>query len=246
MNPDWQSRTELLLGEKALDMLRHSHVLVAGLGGVGAYVTEMLCRAGIGKLTIADGDKIQPSNRNRQLLALSSNTGEYKVTIMAHRLRDINPDAVIITVSEFLHDEKVDELLKEKYDYVVDAIDTLSPKVFLIRKTLEKGYPIISSMGSGGKIDPLKVTVCDIAESHTCRLAYSIRKQLHKLGIKEGVKVVFSPEHVSKSSVQLVEGERNKKSTVGTISYMPPVFGCIIASVVIRDLIDLNNDLVAK
>ena len=238
MIPEWQSRTELLLGKEALKILKSSHVLIVGLGGVGAYSAEMLCRAGVGKLTIADGDKVQPSNRNRQLIALHSNTGKDKTVLMAERLREINPDVDVTSINEFLHFDNLDNLLAEKFDYVVDAIDTLSPKVFLIQKTLLKGYPLVSSMGSGGKVDPLQARISDISASHTCKLAYGIRKQLHRLGIRQGFKVVFSPEVVSKDTIQLTEGERNKKSTVGTISYMPPIFGCLLASVVIRDLVD--------
>ena len=237
MIPEWQSRTKLLLGSEALKVLKSSHVLVAGLGGVGAYAAEMLCRAGIGKLTIADGDKVQASNRNRQLIALHSTTGKEKAELMKERLLDINPELQVIAINEFLQVENTERILEETYDYVVDAIDTLSPKVNLIHKTLLKGYPVISSMGSGGKLDPLLVQVCDISGSHTCKLAYNIRKQLHRLGVRKGFKVVFSPEVVSKDSVQLISGERNKRSTVGTVSYMPPVFGCLMASVVIRDLI---------
>jgi tRNA threonylcarbamoyladenosine dehydratase len=237
MIPEWQSRTKLLIGLKSMKVLSASHVLVVGLGGVGAYAAEMLCRAGIGKLTIADGDKVQASNRNRQLIALQSTTGKDKTSLMVERLMEINPELKISAINEFLHDEKMDLLLCNKYDYVVDAIDTLSPKVILIHKSLMNGYPVVSSMGSGGKLDPLQVQVSDISESHTCKLAYKVRKQLHRLGVREGFKVVYSPEVVSKDSVQIIEGERHKKSTVGTISYMPAIFGCVMASVVIRDLI---------
>lgn len=235
--PDWQSRTELLLGKEALMKLRNSHVMVIGLGGVGAYAAEMLGRAGIGKLTIADGDKVQRSNINRQLIAMESTLGDEKAEVMANRLREINPEIELTVINNFLRDKLMFDVLETPCDYVVDAIDTLSPKVFLIAKTLAKGYPIVSSMGSGGKLDPSLIKVCDISESYNCRLAYSLRKQLHKLGIREGFKVVFSPESVSKDSVKIVEAEQNKKSTVGTISYMPPIFGCFMASVVIRDLL---------
>ncbi len=235
--PDWQSRTELLLGKDSLLRLKNAHVLVLGLGGVGAYTAEMLCRAGVGKLTIADGDKVQPSNFNRQLIAIESTLGEEKAEVMARRLREINPEIELRVSNEFIREEKMDAILETPYDYVVDAIDTLSPKVFLIVKSLRKGYPIVSSMGAGGKLDPSQVTVTDISKSYNCRLAYSLRKQLHRLGIHEGFKVVFSPETVSKDSVKLVENEENKRSTVGTISYMPPLFGCVMASVVIRDLV---------
>jgi tRNA A37 threonylcarbamoyladenosine dehydratase len=236
--PDWQSRTELLLGKESLLNLKNAHVLVLGLGGVGAYTAEMLCRAGVGKLTIADGDKVQHSNFNRQLIAMESTLGVEKAEVMARRLREINPEIELIVSNEFIREDKMDAILETQYDYVVDAIDTLSPKVFLIVKSLRKGYPIVSSMGAGGKLDPLQVTVTDISKSFNCRLAYSLRKQLHKLGVREGFKVVFSPETVSKDSVKIVENEPNKRSTVGTISYMPPLFGCVMASVVIRDLVE--------
>ena len=237
MPPNWQSRTELLLGTEALQKLSLAHVLVTGLGGVGAYAAEMLCRAGIGSLTIADKDTIQASNRNRQLLALKSNEGKDKVQVLGERLLDINPDLRLTIINDLLRDHKIEKVLQTRFDFVMDAIDTLAPKVTLISMSLAKGYPLVSSMGSGGKLDPMQVRVSDISESYNCRLAYYIRKQLHKQGIRNGFKVVFSPEEVSKSSVKLITDERFKKSTVGTISYMPPVFGCIMASVVIREII---------
>jgi tRNA A37 threonylcarbamoyladenosine dehydratase len=235
--PAWQERTALLLGSEALIKLASAHVLVVGLGGVGAYAAEMLCRAGVGSLTIVDGDKVQASNRNRQLIAVQSTEGMYKTDLVEARLLDINPEIQITKITEFVRDEKVDKMLETAYDYVIDAIDTLSPKVFLITKTLGKGYPLVSSMGSGGKLDPGLVEIKDISKSYNCKLAYSLRKQLHRLGIRKGFKVVFSSEQVNKSAVQLIENEQNKKSTVGTISYMPPVFGMMLASVVIREII---------
>ncbi len=234
--PEWMSRTELLTGPEAIRILNRAHVLVAGLGGVGGYAAEMLVRAGLGEITIADADTIQPTNRNRQILALKSTEGLLKTQVMENRLQDINPDIRVNKVSEFLKEERIDKLLATPYNYVVDAIDTLSPKVFLILKTLQKNYPLISSMGSGGKMDPLAVEVQDISKSYNCRLAFSIRKQLHRLGVDEGFKVVFSPEKVDKKAMVLVHGQQNKKSNVGTISYMPPLFGIVMASVVIRDL----------
>lgn len=233
---EWQSRTALLGGTKFIQKLSEAHILVVGLGGVGGYAAEMLCRAGVGEMTIADGDRVQPSNRNRQLIALSSTEGMFKTDLFESRLMDINPGMRLHKITEFLREEQMDEVLHMPYDYVVDAIDTLSPKVFLIAKTLEKGYPLVSSMGSGGKFDPTQVRVDDISKSYNCKLAQGIRKQLHRLGIRTGFKVVFSPEIVDKSSVCLIEGEQNKRSAVGTISYMPPVFGMVMSSVVIRDL----------
>lgn len=237
MPPHWQSRTELLIGTEALQKLSKANVFIAGLGGVGAYAAEMLCRAGVGSLTIADKDIIQPSNRNRQLIALKSNEGKDKVQVLGERLLDINPELRLSIINGLLRDYKIKDALETRFDYVMDAIDTLTPKVTLISMSLANGYPLISSMGSGGKLDPMKIRVSDISESFNCRLAYNLRKQLHKLGIREGFKVIFSPEVVSKSSIKLITDERFKKSTVGTISYMPPIFGCIMASVVIRDLL---------
>lgn len=235
---EWLSRTELLLGKERLDKLQQSHVLVAGLGGVGAYAAEQLCRAGIGEMTIVDGDCVELTNKNRQLPAIDSNMGKPKAEIMAARFRDINPDIKLHVVNDYIKDDRMVELLDEaKYDYVVDAIDTLAPKIFLIYHSIRKGLPIVSSMGAGGKLDPAQVQVADISKSYNCTLARMLRKRLHKLDVYKGVKVVFSAEKTDPEAVVLVESE-NKKSNVGTISYMPPVFGCFCASVVIRDIID--------
>ncbi len=235
---NWLERTELLFGKEKLDKLNKSNVLVVGLGGVGAYAAEQLCRAGIGTMTIVDGDVVEESNRNRQLVALKSTTGKPKAEILAERFRDINPDINLTVINDFIRDDKTIELLNSQpFDYVVDAIDTLSPKVFLVYHSLQLGLKVISSMGAGGKIDPLKIEVTDIKKSYNCRLAKMMRKRLSRLGVKKGVKVVFSSEEIDENAVRLEEGQ-NKKSTVGTISYMPPVFGCFIASAVIRDLVN--------
>jgi tRNA threonylcarbamoyladenosine dehydratase len=238
--PDWQARTQLLTGTEVLRKLHAANVFVAGLGGVGAYTAEMLCRTGIGNLCIADSDVVQSSNRNRQLIAMKSTEGKEKVKLMSERLLDINPKLNLKVINTYLDEKSIDEVLKTHFDYVADAIDTLNPKVSLIWKTVERSYPLVSSMGSGGKFDPTQIQIVDISESYNCRLAYSIRKQLHKRNIRAGVKVVFSPEPVSKKAIKLISGENNKKSTVGTISYMPAIFGCFIASVIIRDLIGNN------
>lgn len=235
---EWQQRTKLLIGESKHSKLSGAHVMVAGLGGVGAYAAEMLCRAGVGSLTIVDGDTIHPSNRNRQLLALCSTDGQSKAMLMKTRLTDINPDVRITAIDRYLKDEALSEvILSQKYDYVVDAIDTLSPKIHLIRETLEAGLPLVSSMGSGGKTDPLSVMIDDFDKSYNCRLAAILRKRLHRFGIRTGFKVVFSVQKTDKEAMLEVTDEPNKKSVVGTISYMPPLFGCLCASVVIRDLL---------
>lgn len=233
---DWLSRTELLLGVDGLNKLQASNVLVVGLGGVGAFAAEMICRAGVGKMTIVDGDSVQASNRNRQLLALISTERSSKALIMAERLKDINPALDLTVISEYIRDERMTEILDSGFSYAVDAIDTISPKVFLIYHAVMKKIPIVSSMGSGGKFDPLQISVNDISETTGCTLARNLRKRLHKLGIREGVTAVWSPELIDKNKVIPAVGERNKASIVGTISYMPAAFGIACASVVIRDL----------
>ena len=234
---NWLERTELLFGKEKLNQLKEANVLVVGLGGVGAYAAEQLCRAGVGTMTIVDGDVVEPSNRNRQLPALISTTRKPKVEVLKQRFLDINPELHLIVRNEFVSDEKIVELLtSQPFDYVVDAIDTLSPKVYLVYHSIQLGLKVVSSMGAGGKTDPSKIEISDISKSYSCRLAKAMRKRLMRLGIDKGVKVVFSSETVDKRAIR-PEESKFKKSTVGTISYMPPLFGCFIASVVIRDLI---------
>jgi tRNA A37 threonylcarbamoyladenosine dehydratase len=233
---EWLSRTELCIGREGVDRLRSSNVLVVGLGGVGAYAAEMICRSGVGRMTIVDGDKVNRSNRNRQLPALLSTEGKMKAEVMAGRLMDINPELNLTVISEYIKDERMIEILSYGYDFVVDAIDTLSPKVFLIYHTVKMKYPLVSSMGAGGKFDPTAIRVADISETTDCTLARILRKRLHRLGVRDGFSAVFSPEVVDKSRVEETEGEQNKKSVVGTVSYMPAAFGIACASVVIRNI----------
>lgn len=238
----WIERTDLLLGTERLDKLRNANVLVVGLGGVGAYAAEMLCRAGVGNLTIVDGDVVEETNRNRQLPALVSTQGKPKAEVLEQRFRDINPDVRLLVINDFLRDEKTIELLdSNKFDYVVDCIDTLSPKVFLIYHAVSRGLKVVTSMGAGGKLDPAQVRIADISKSHDCKLARVVRKRLHRLGIRKGITAVFSPEEVPDEAIRL-EQSQNKNSTVGTISYMPAVFGCFVASVVIRDLVASSKE----
>ena len=237
MSNEWQERTRLLLGDEGFEKLNSSHVLVVGLGGVGGYVAEQLTRAGIGELTIVDGDVVSQSNMNRQLLALQSTQGKPKAEVMAARLRDINPDVKLHVVNQFMKDQALIDLISQPYDFVVDAIDTVSPKVFLLYYAVQNNQRIVSCMGAGGKMHPDKIEIADIDKSHHCHLAFYIRKKLHKLGIRTGIKVVFSPEPVSKSAV-IEEESQNKASNVGTISYMPAAFGCFCASVVINGLLE--------
>lgn len=230
-------RTELLLGAEKLDMLRRANVLVVGVGGVGAYAAEMIVRAGVGRMTIADADCVSESNINRQLVALHSTIGRQKCEILAERLRDINPELQLNIVNRFIKDTETDSLLdSDNFDYVVDAIDTLSPKLALIKGALERGIPLVSSMGAGAKVDPTLMEIKDISKTHHCPLAHMLRKRLHKIGIKRGFRAVFSPEPVREGAMILCE-EQNKKSNVGTMSYIPALFGIGCASVVVRDII---------
>ncbi|MBN2665609.1 MAG: tRNA threonylcarbamoyladenosine dehydratase [Bacteroidales bacterium] len=232
----WLSRTEMLIEPEEILRLLSSDVLVVGLGGVGSWAAEMICRAGVGKMTIVDGDTVHVTNRNRQLLALNSTEGKPKAEVMAERLKDINPDLDLTVINEYIRDEKMIEVLDRGFSYVVDAIDTLSPKLFLLYHSVMKKIPVVSSMGSGGKFDPLNISISDISETNSCPLARILRKRLHRLGVREGITAVYSPEPVDKSKVERVAGERNRASVVGTMSYMPAAFGIACASVVIRDL----------
>ncbi len=242
MSNNWLERTHLLLGEQKSQLLQQANVLVVGLGGVGAYAAEMIARAGVGRMTIADADVVSESNINRQLIALHSTVGREKSELMAERLRDINPQIELTVVNRFIKDDETDALLDSaQFDYVVDAIDTLSPKLALIKGALDRNIPLVSSMGAGAKTDPTKLEICDIAKTHHCPLAHMLRKRLHKIGIRTGFQAVFSPEPVREGAMILCN-EQNKKSNTGTISYIPALFGIGCASVVVRGLIgELEN-----
>lgn len=233
----WLERTELLLGKEKLERLQGASVLVVGLGGVGAYAAEMICRSGVARMTIADADCVAESNINRQLVALTSTVGRSKAEILAARLRDINPQIELTVIQRYIRDEATWELLDSAhFDYVVDAIDTLSPKANLIKGCLERNIPVVSSMGAGAKVDPTRMEIKDIGDTHHCPLAHMLRKRLHKMGIRRGFYAVFSPEAIREGAMIECD-ETNKRSNVGTISYLPAVFGCGCASVVIRGLI---------
>ena len=233
---EWQQRTELLLGEDKMLRLRNSHVLVVGLGGVGAYAAEMICRAGVGQMTIVDADTVQPSNINRQLPALHSTLGP-KAEVLAERFKDINPDLKLNVLSEYLKDERIPELLDSaEFDFVIDAIDTVAPKCYLIYNALQRHLPIVSSMGAGAKSDITQIRFADLWETYHCGLSKAVRKRLQKMGMKRKLPVVFSTEQANADAVILVDDEKNKKSTAGTVSYMPAVFGCYLAEYVIRKL----------
>lgn len=242
---EWLERTELLIGKEKLEALKNSKVLVAGLGGVGGFAAEMLCRAGIGQMVIIDADVVNPSNINRQILATTENIGNMKSEVAKERLLSINPELKLLVINEFIKDDRIIELMTEKYDFVVDAIDSLAPKIFLLYYALKNDQKIISSMGAGGKFDPEQIQIADFNKSYNDNLARMLRKRLHKLGVYTGFKVVFSPEKIDKNAVKFIEGEQNKKTTVGTISYMPAMFGGMMASYVIRKIINHQNEIEA-
>lgn len=234
---DWQQRTKLLLGEEKAERLRRAHVLVVGLGGVGAYAAEMICRAGVGRMTIVDADMVQPTNINRQLPALHSTVGQQKAEVLAARFRDINPELELTVLPLFLKDENIPELLDAStYDFVVDAIDTLAPKCHLIVEAMRRRIKIVSSMGAGAKSDITQVRFADIWDTYHCGLSKAVRKRLQKMGVRRKLPVVFSTEQADPKAVLLTEDELNKKSTCGTVSYLPAVFGCYLAEYVIKRL----------
>lgn len=233
---DWTCRTDLLLTTEKLNRLKSAKVLVVGVGGVGGYAAEQIARAGIGNITLIDSDTIHPSNINRQIVALKSTIGELKTEVAIKRLKDINPEATINQKNIFVEKENIYEILEEGFDYVVDAIDTLTPKVDLLEACVKTNTPVVSSMGSGARLDPTQISISDIKDSHHCKLAYLVRKYLHKRGIYKGIKVVFSPEQVPEHALIVTDGSNNKRTIVGTISYMPALFGCYCASVLIREL----------
>ena len=225
MLEDWKQRTRLLLGEEKMERLQQAHVLVVGLGGVGAYAAEM------------DADTVQPTNINRQLPALHSTMGREKAEVLAARFKDINPDIQLTVLPVFLKDDNIPELLDAaRYDFVVDAIDTLAPKCYLITEALKRHIKIVSSMGAGAKSDITQIRFADIWDTYHCGLSKAVRKRLQKLGIKRKLPVVFSTEQADPKAVLLTEDEQNKKSTCGTVSYMPAVFGCYLAEYVIKRL----------
>ena len=234
---DWKQRTRLLLGDEKMERLRDARVLVVGLGGVGAYAAEMLCRAGVGHLTLVDADTVQPTNLNRQLPALHSTLGRPKAEVLAERFRDINPEVELNVMPVFLKDEQIPELLDtNRFDFVVDAIDTLAPKCHLIAEALRRRLKIVSSMGAGAKSDITQIRFADIWDTYHCGLSKAVRKRLQKMGIRHKLPVVFSTEQADPHAVLLTEDETNKKSTCGTVSYMPAVFGCYLAEYVIKRL----------
>ena len=235
--PEWMSRTVLLLGTERMERLRQSHVLVVGTGGVGAYAAEMLVRAGVGRMTLLDADRVQPSNINRQLCALHSTVGEEKVRVLERRFKDINPDLWLDVRPEYLEEQGVEALLDGgRYDFIVDAIDTIAPKCALIMGAMRRRLRIVSSMGAGAKTDITQVRFADLWETYHCGLSKAVRSRLKREGMRRPLPVVFCTQQAELSAVVRVDGERNKKTTTGTVSYMPAVFGCYLAQYVIERL----------
>lgn len=230
---DCFSRTEVLLGKKAMEKLSTSKVAVFGIGGVGSYASEALVRSGLGKIVLVDYDIIDVSNINRQIHATSKTVGQLKVDVMKDRLLEINPDLDIVVYDKCYSEENAKELLSPSYDYVVDAIDMVSAKISLIEKCKALKIPIVSCMGAGNKLDPTMFQVGDIYETHTCPLAKVMRKELRKRGIQD-LKVVWSKEKPIKTNL---EKHDIRKAVPGSVSFVPPVAGLIIASKVVKDLV---------
>lgn len=236
---NWKERTLMLVGEAGIGRLASACVGVIGVGGVGGYAAEMIVRAGVGHIIIMDSDIVSVTNKNRQLLALDSTVGRPKCEVLKARLLDINPELEVTVLQEYLEADMVETALGGyRVDFIVDAIDTLAPKLALIKYCVDHGIPHVSSMGAGAKYDATKVRLADISKSYNCPLAYIVRKRLRHMGIKRGFQVVFSEELPDRDAIVECE-DRNKKSQVGTISYLPAVFGCVCAQAAIKGILGL-------
>lgn len=235
MSENWLARTELIIGKDGLEKLKNSKVAIFGVGGVGSYTVEALARAGIGSLVLVDFDVVDVTNINRQLHALSNSVGKVKVELMAERVKLINPNINVTTINEFYTPENGEQILAEPVDYVVDAIDTVTNKLDLIKRCVTNHIPVVASMGAGNKLDPTAFKVADISETSVCPLAKVVRRELRKAGIDQGVKVVYSTEPAIKPVEVL--STPVKKQAPGSVSFVPATAGLILASVVVRDLL---------
>jgi tRNA A37 threonylcarbamoyladenosine dehydratase len=236
----WLERTELLLSPEKMDRLKNAHVLIVGLGGIGSFAGEFIARAGVGTLTLIDGDVFDPTNKNRQLTALDSTIGKNKAVVLAERLKDINPEVQLNVLEEFVLPERVWEILETfQPDYVMDCIDSVTPKLEWLKACKRKKIRILSHMGAGGKTDPSCVQVVNLERTHNCKLASHIKKRLKRQNVSfKGIKAVFSSELQQKDSLKMTNGLNFKKSFYGTVSYMPALFGLHGAAEVIRYLSD--------
>ena len=242
MKNNWLERTELLIKDQALEKLHKANLLVVGLGGVGSFAAEFLARAGIGKMTIVDGDTVDLTNINRQLPALTSTVGKAKVEVVGARLLDINPELKLTQLNQFLNPEDMETVFDDQtYDYVLDCIDSVSPKVTLIMNARRRKVKIVSCMGAGGKMDPSKVLVRDIHKTQSCHLAKQVRKRLKKENIDKGIRCVFSTEIQDEESLKMTDGTNFKRSFYGTISYIQAIFGLYAAAEVINYLIKKDD-----
>lgn len=234
---EWTERSALLFKPEGLEKLKKANVLIVGVGGVGSFAAEFIARAGIGKITIVDGDVVDITNINRQIPALHSTIGLPKINVVGTRLMDINPELELIKIQEFLSPERAFEIVTDGFDYVMDCIDSVTPKLNLIIAAKRKNIKIVSSMGAGGKMEASKVKVADIRNTENCFLAKAIKKRLKKVKIDKGVKVVFSSEIQDEKSLKITDGKNFKKSFYGTNSYIPGLFGLYAAETVIRYLL---------
>ncbi|CAA0154588.1 ThiF family adenylyltransferase [Tenacibaculum maritimum] len=233
----WLERTELLVQKEGLNKIKKANILIVGLGGVGSFAAEFIARAGVERLTIVDGDVFDETNKNRQLPALNSTVGKSKVKVIQERLLDINPEIKLTVLEEFLSPERAFEIVSKEYDYVLDCIDSITPKINLIVAARRKKVKLISSMGAGGKLDATKIRVKDISKTKNCTMARVLRRRLKELNINKGIKAVYSEEVQIANSVKITDGTNFKKSYYGTISYMPAAFGLQAAAFVINQLI---------
>ena len=242
MQKNWLERTELLIKENGIEKLQNANLLIVGLGGVGSFAAEFLARSGVGKMTIVDGDTVDITNINRQLPALHSTIGKSKVEVVADRLLDINPKLELVKINEFLSPEKMEEVIdSEEFNYILDCIDSVTPKVTLLLMAKRRKIKIVSCMGAGGKINPAKVMVRDISKTYNCFLAKQVRKRLKKEKIDKGIRCVFSNEIQKEESLEMTDGANYKRSYYGTISYIPAIFGLYAAAEVINFLIEKDE-----
>lgn len=240
---NWLERTELILSKEKIERLKNAHVLIVGLGGIGSFAGEFIARAGVGKMTIIDGDVFDPTNKNRQLTALDSTIGRNKAVVLGERIKDINPEIELNVIQEFVLPERVWELLKEfQPDYVMDCIDSVTPKLEWLKACKVLNIKVITHLGAGGKTDPSRVQVAKLTRSHNCKLASHLKKRLKRDKVHfDSIRAVFSSELQQKQSLKMTDGSNFKKSFYGTVSYMPALFGLMGAADVIRYLTE-NHD----